>query len=269
MLLGSSERFFRLFGTCHLTYPNMVLDLELCTSVTQQFTWYFPSQMLRNPPSLSKAYAYYEHITLPRYYVGEYRSGHIMRRAEPGECVEQTEMYPVWVPSTSLIEWGIGVDQYFSTVRFFAFILFAAGLLLLPNIRFFASTEYSPEGKDVPNKALLGTAICGTNEWVVCTECNPEVFRGVAEGRVLVGDDGTVLILRTLCNGGELLEGMINWVVLVFLIVVVTLTSLYLRAREVRFDEDKYVLLRRFRSRFCFWYGVWSVFGFYFCICFM
>jgi hypothetical protein len=107
-----------------------------------QRKWYFPRLGKPNAPSLSKvsyththtsrrrfihfsrsplsslvlaqAWAYYEHITLPRHFVGENTAEHVMRLAEPGEK-EDTELYsPIRTPQSSLIEWGIGLDLYFS-----------------------------------------------------------------------------------------------------------------------------------------------------------
>jgi hypothetical protein len=207
-----------------------------------QYTWYYPAKHYKNAPSLSKAYAYYEHITLPRHLVGENHSGEVMRRAEPGESAEKTALYPTYTASSSLIEWGIGVDLYFSTVRFMAWILLVAGLLHLPNAMFYASDEYSPDGgnDDLP-VALRGSAICTSGAWAVCPTCDPNVWTtSTAEKeRFIITDDGTQLVFRNTCDGAQLPQGMVNWVVLVFLTCAIALVAFYIRARSVRFDEDK------------------------------
>lgn len=216
----------------------------IVTNYLAKYTWYNPAQTYKNAPSLQKAYAYYEHITLPRHFTGEQHSDHVMRKAEPGESTEPTELYPPYTPSSSLIEWGAGVDLYFSTLRFMAWILLAAGLLQWPAARFYASTDYSPDGNDDLPLALRGTAVCTSGEWVACMSdevCNPKDWdsNSAARERYATAEDGSVLVFRTTCSGDNFAHGFVNWVVLFFLIAAISLVSVYLRAREVRFDEDK------------------------------
>ena len=49
----------------------------------------------------------------------------------------------------------------------------------------------------------------------------------------------TVLVQRNDCEGGRLPQGVVNLAALGFLTVIFLLLSIYLGAREVRFDEDK------------------------------
>lgn len=196
---------------------------------------------MTNAPSLSKAYAYYEHITLPRRFVGEQTADHIQRRAEPGESMQPTELYnPFTTPSTSFIEWGIGIDLYFSTLKYMAGILFVCGLVHLPNIMFYRSTEYSPNGKEKVPWSLRGSAVCTTSEWVVCPTCTVDQWdTEELRDRFAVTQGNITLVKHNVCPGGEVSEGVVNLVVLIFLVGVIWLMSLYLDAREVRFDEDK------------------------------
>lgn len=108
------------------TWTRIVVERFL-----SKFLWYFPRRDAKNGPSLSKAYAYYEHITLPRRFVGEHQNAdHVLRRAEPGETEGTTELYKaLCTPEFALIEFGVGIDLYFSTVKLFAFLLLCAGLI--------------------------------------------------------------------------------------------------------------------------------------------
>jgi hypothetical protein len=226
----------------------------------QQYTWYFPRRSGQSSsgghrgsgPSLSKAYAYYEHVTLPRRYVGENQLGkadHVQRRADPGES-EPTELYSMFTtPASAFIEWGVGMDLYFSTLRMMSLVLLVAGLMNVPNILFYSSTDYSPEGRTGTSWTLDSSAVCTSGQWVVCTDCNLTLdrpFSGVQEeelDRFRVALDGTVLVLRNTCVGGQFPQGMLNWGTGIFLVIMVSLISMYLLAREVRSDEDKYVRL--------------------------
>lgn len=162
-----------------------------------------------------------------------------MRRAEPGEK-EPTELYhPLSTPSSSLVEWGVGVDQYFSTLRLVSVIMLGAGLLLLPNSMFYASDRYREDNEDV-GLLLRGSAVCTDTAWVVCEDCEPGFWdRGEEGQRFATAADGTVLVLRNLCDSDGFFEGLASFFALLFIIVSTVLISWYLRAREVRFDEDK------------------------------
>lgn len=210
-----------------------------------QRKWYFPRAGDPSAPSLSKAYAYFEHITLPRHFAGENVADQVLRRAEPGESTEETELYNPFMTSTaSFIEWGIGVDLYFSSLRALGVLLLLAGIMNLPAMRYYASSDYSINKQDSLNSTtLIGSAICTTVEWVVCEDCRPEKFEedDNERKRYAEASDGTVLVLKNDCAGVAYETVITHWVSLMFITVVMILLSLYWRAREVRFDEDKYV----------------------------
>lgn len=167
-----------------------------------------------------------------------------MHRAEPGESVLKTELYPAFTtPQSSLIEWGIGIDMYFSSIRLLGILLLLAGLIHLPNAFFYASDQYNPGGRSTDMAfSLQGTAVCTSGEWVVCNEsCQGKWNSTNAESQRYLTDGDTILVFRNSCDGGQLQQGMVNWVALVFLLVTIAFSAYYLRAREIRFDEDKYV----------------------------
>jgi hypothetical protein len=168
-------------------------------------------------------------------------ASHIHRRAEPGENEEKTELYsPFTTPASAFIEWGIGIDLYFSTLRALAAMLFIAGLINIPNLLFYSGSEYNPNGQDELGITLRGSAICTTYNWVVCSDCQATQYNNVDESfKYGVTDDGTTLVLRNGCDGSNMSQGVVNLITFVFLSVAMTLFSMYLHAREVRFDEDK------------------------------
>jgi len=97
--------------------------------VSPQYGWYWPRRNDPAAPQLTKAWAYYEHVTLPRHFVGEGAADTVLRRAEPGEHMAETELYePFNLKQSTLIEWGTGIDLYFilpdsSTSRVFSITL--------------------------------------------------------------------------------------------------------------------------------------------------
>ena len=95
----------------------------LCFS--PQKHWYFPKR--ENRPDLKNAWAYFEHVTLPRRFTGQQSADTRFRRAEPGEYEEDTELYdPFRTPQKAFVEWGVGIDLYFVSVMCFAFFMFVA-----------------------------------------------------------------------------------------------------------------------------------------------
>jgi hypothetical protein len=179
----------------------------------------------------------------------------VQRRAEPGENVDRTELYsPFTTKPSSFIEWGIGIDLYFSTLKFMAAVMLVAGLINLPTILFFAGASYDPsDEKSGLLFSLRGSAVCASYRWVVCEDgqCPEEkyedsgpsrndaaaLYRGTSTDPI-TGEE-VVLVWRNACHSVKLVSGMINWATLWFLVIVFLLHSFYLRAREVRFDEDK------------------------------
>jgi len=206
-----------------------------------KFACYFPRKGTAHAPSLSKAYAYYEHVTLPRRFASDTnQADHIMRRAEPGET-QPTELYsPFSTPASAFVEWGIGIDLYFSTLRIMAGVLFVAGAIHLPNLMYYRTDYNSEKTKQDMRWSLRGSAVCTTTEWVVCEDCTNNQWNTADEElRFATAEDGTILVQRNDCDNELLPQGIVNIVGLVFLTVVFMILSYYLRAREVRFDEDK------------------------------
>jgi hypothetical protein len=86
--------------------------------------------------------------------------------------------------------------------------------------------------------------VCTTFDWVVCENCTAsEWSSGEEKDRFGIASnaDGTntTLVLKNGCDGAQFEQGIVNWLTLLLLIIAAFLMSVYLRAREVRFDEDK------------------------------
>lgn len=121
--------------------------------------------------SLQEAWAYFEHTILPRYVLldhrqqqtggqgfcsrtmEKYREAHQpLEIAEPGEKYLKTRLYsPYFTPTRNMGDFGLGFGLYFSTLQALAFLFFAAGCLNIPNIMFFAGSDYSNHQPGVKN----------------------------------------------------------------------------------------------------------------------
>jgi hypothetical protein len=167
-----------------------------------------------------------------------------MRRAEPGENTGDTELFsPFKTPESSLIEWGVGVDLYFISLRFFAVLMAFAGVVHIQSMIYFASRNYNEDATetslDMIKWMLRGSAVCTDTQWVVCTDCRKDQWED-DKGRLGVAEDGeTLLVLRNMCKGVTRETVYANLATLVILLAFVALFSYYLRLREIRFDEDK------------------------------
>eukprot|EP00934_Nitzschia_sp_Nitz4_P005694 Nitzschia sp. Nitz4//scaffold351_size16537//12557//15992//NITZ4_008854-RA/size16537-augustus-gene-0.2-mRNA-1//1//CDS//3329548890//5684//frame0 len=166
--------------------------------MASRFEWYNPYLLTRTqpgeapPPSLAKAWAYFEHVTLERYVVPDdyvptsqveltlwqrflknyARGERRMEIAEPGERDHLTKLYnPLTTPLSQLGDFGLGYGIYFSTLRQFGILCFLAGLLNIPLQRYYSSEEYGGPGREELGVFLEGSAICTNRSWVPCPDC--------------------------------------------------------------------------------------------------
>ena len=217
------------------------------------YSWYNPRATANDPdnncdgPSLDDAWAYFEHITLPR----KLRTSSADNanpnsfKADPGECKLPTELYPyMTTPENQLGDFGIGVGIYFLSMRIFSIICFIAGLLYIPVIHFYHSNEYSQHGVSARNSLLLrGSAICTDTMWVPCPSCGNHLndFNAtrLAEG-TLQSNPNTVVYfaLRNLCEGAKWEQGVNHLCVAAFMIISICVLSWLLHKGALKFDED-------------------------------
>jgi hypothetical protein len=183
---------------------DQTLSRRIAVYLSQRYAWYNPQLAEEqqegpadegdgndndndNKPSIEKAWAFFEHVTLNRYChryevpanhrtIGSlalqeeswyklllhkcFRGERSLKMAEPGECQLPTKLYsPLQTPLSQLGDFGLGYGLYFSTLRAFAFWALLAGIINIPNMMYFASDEYSP-GKNDLSPFLEGSAIC-------------------------------------------------------------------------------------------------------------
>jgi len=224
-------------------------------------------------PSLEKAWAYFEHVTLTRYIIHErnqnpaemtmwerYKyaythSDELFERAQPGEKRLPTRLYD-WIstPHIQLGDFGLGFGLYFSTVRAIRNILLIAGFISAFNIYFFASSAYDSSESEL-DYLLRGSAVCTQTEWVPCLDC---VCTEPTDGEIDQGwhrtercynhefEDGSrmAFVVKNECLADDHRQlyvlGLINYAALIFLVIsVYFLLDYHLEKETVTFDEDE------------------------------
>ena len=140
-------------------------------------------------PSLSKGWAYFEHVVLSRYVVMPHNVDTTemtmwqkfkysltnyeekLERAQPGEKKRKTRLYdPIATPHRQLGDFGLGFGLYFSTLRAIGYMNLLAGLMSLFSFYYFASDKYFL--LDLSTALLRGSAICTRTEYVPCIDCD-------------------------------------------------------------------------------------------------
>jgi hypothetical protein len=98
------------------TYKDEVHEMTLGRRLARhlsQYRWYNPHAENPLGPSLDRAWAYFEHVTLPRHFKPNERSRDVNRRAEAGEDKEPTQLYSVLnTRESDLGDFGLGVGEY-------------------------------------------------------------------------------------------------------------------------------------------------------------
>ena len=201
------------------------------------------------PPSLEKAWAYFEHITLPRYVYEERKETSYgscvnpkgLEIAESGERYFKTKLYhPFSTPLDQLSEFGLGIALYFTTLRSIIILMFIVGLMNIPNILFFSGSTYS-NGQPNVSWSLKGSAVCTDYEFVPCIDCNEENFEyALGRYRSIETSDGELLsfALKNNCDGATKTTIMTNLAIIIVTILGLTIISYFISISETKFDED-------------------------------
>mmetsp|Transcript_1459 Transcript_1459/g.2883 ORF Transcript_1459/g.2883 Transcript_1459/m.2883 type:complete len:1129 (+) Transcript_1459:720-4106(+) len=225
-------------------------------------------------PSLEKAWAYFEHVTLTRYIIHErnqnpaemtmwerYKyaythSDELFERAQPGEKRLPTRMYD-WIstPHIQLGDFGLGFGLYFSTVRAIRNILLIAGFISAFNIYFFASSAYDSSDNVDLDYLLRGSAVCTQTDWVPCWDCDCSIdtVNGTEQAwhrtercynHQFANGDEWAFVVKNECLDDDHKQlyvlGLINYATLVFLVIsVYFLLDFHLDRETVTFDEDE------------------------------
>ena len=212
-------------------------------------------------PSIEKAWAYFEHTTLPRrsytpvherevnpegmkksFLERNFNWNKTLERANPGEDSYETKLYSVWTtPLNQMGDFGLGVGLYFATLVASAILMILAGLMNIPNMLYFQSDDYS-KGQEGISWFLKGSAVCNVHEFVPCIDCDEALF---ADKRriVTVPDENnetqqTFAIMND-CDGAIWRVGMVNFGTTLLFLVGFIIMRWYLSSMEVRFDEDE------------------------------
>jgi len=192
-------------------------------------------------PSIDKAWDYFEHVVLPRYFVHRHQGNDKFQKAEPGESVEDTKLYPVWgTPEKELGDFGIGVGVYFWTLKWVSYILFLGGIMNIPAIRFYLSEAYDVNVDAGKNWFLQASAICTNTKWVACPTCTSDQWSGVfiANDRFANTKDGQHgFLLVNQCGEITAMHGYFVWLSLIVVIVAILIMERRSKEVETRFDE--------------------------------
>jgi hypothetical protein len=181
---------------------EMTFGRRLAMWLNQNYSGLYGPIPSPDAPSLEKAWAFYEHVTLQRYVVEKtdvdrstvdnkqnplssaiIAGDRQLDAAKPGEQALKTKLYPIFsTPLSQLGDFGLGFGIYFATLRYFALLALLGGLLSVPNIVFFASSEYDALGQEGVPPLLHGSAICTDRTWVPCPTCSAREFEKQNEG---------------------------------------------------------------------------------------
>ena len=220
----------------------------------------------KSSASLEKAWAFFEHNTLPRYIFNpkpedwkkpfmftrikhKFDKAHKkMDRAEPGETEKETRLYsPIFTPLKQMGDFGIGVGLYFSTLRYLSIITLIAGIINIPVIAYYRSDLYSDGQPEVNNTFLKGSAICTRTEWVICDPCDinatfvssHRIAQAVGTYNGTDEEFNLNLALRNDCPAAQTATGIISFATLCFMVLGIIIMDVYQHNMEIKFDEDE------------------------------
>ena len=205
-------------------------------------------------PSLEKAWAYFEHFTLPRFVNNDEHKeqekicckGLNQNHQEKWEIAEAGEKrfvtklcHPFFTPFDHLGDFGFGIALYFTTLRAMAVLLTIAGLVSIPTIVYFSGTEYSnnQEGVFWP---LKGSSVCTDYAFVPCLDCNESNFKNAMGRFHKVTNDANVSLtfaLKNNCDGANKLTITNHLVTMLVVIIGIVLIYFFLERKEIQFDE--------------------------------
>ena len=207
-------------------------------------------------PSLAKAWAFFEHITLPRYVVDlttKVPSSPIIRlwkmnsvELEPatrGEHQRPTRLYSVfYTPLKQMGDFGIGIGLYFTTVWAVSIMTIVAGFISIPNMMYFDSEAYGPL-KHKKSFHIATSALCLEENWVPCPDCVSENFLDKDRFQIVqsmrTGKD-LVFALKNQCKRDQIFRlGIVNWSAIIFIFFSLGAILVFVEKMEVQFDEDE------------------------------
>jgi len=238
-------------------YPHEITYARrIARALSDRYDWYDPQSsrarrdakekdesksQIEHRPSLDAAWAFFEHVALPRYIEGlkTIRGKEKFEMAEIADDDRKTLLYPVWrTPAKMMGEFGIGVGLYFSTLAALAFIMLGAFAINIPAMRYFASTSYTSDAQKSLSMFLRGSSICTDTSFQPCPTCtkndwniSPQATDTYAEAF-----NGTLRFIRVNhCDVGETV-GSLSYASLLFVYLGILFMIFFLRYRAVIFD---------------------------------
>jgi len=212
--LSSSSCLGKLYDPSRNIEPTVVISAgsNLSLNVTDEERLGVEDHEILLPPQLDKAWQFFEHYALPRFFVEAKQDSVINAapnqkqrycRAEPGEAEHPTRLYPIWrTPLEDMADFGIGVGMYFSMIRYLAVMCFIAGCISIPNIIFYQSDQYSDGQKGISSFKNLGSAICTRTAYQPCPSCTMDDMKERGDGWIIEGtspdpdDDSIVMFIK-------------------------------------------------------------------------
>lgn len=188
--------------------------------------------------SLEQAWNYFEYISLPRRIpVAGVEDDYT--KAPPG--TPNSTLFPAWTtPQRELNDFGTGVAVYFETLRALVVVCLVAGLLYIPSMMYYSSTEYaSDSSSEIQNPALAASLICTDTKWVPCPNCTVGGW-STDSSRFATSPQNANLtfILKNDCASLEWQQGMNHFGVLCFLILAIVALGFHQKKLEQSYDED-------------------------------
>jgi len=240
--------------------PRLLVERKLC-----KYSWYNPhikdqkedngrdqgeignmeSETFNNDsiPSIQRAWAFYEHFTVPRH--KDLKHSNSRRFRSPIGSIDKTDsFYSIWsTPIRDLESFGIGMVLYFDMLKFIAIILFTIGLINIPNILYFGSQEYSGgksgghSNMDWIARMASGTAICTEREWVICPTCDLQLWEDKFDISSTKQKFGVTHVKKNMCEGLTDWNWKINYTSLILIIIGLFLCICRQKIIEIVADE--------------------------------
>ena len=193
-----------------------------------------------NGLNLDSAWAYFEHIALPRK-IAAVHADRIANldsvKAQAGDTDHETELYPVWsTPEKRLGDFGAGIGVYFATMRYLTVMCALCALFYLPTILYYAGSDYDDTENDYSSISLQGSAICLNTRWVPCEGCDESKFDVTRFRRQTIDGVEYTFAKKNLCEGGITGLGVNHLLVLGFVVATVLFMGLYQARTEDNMD---------------------------------
>ena len=230
---------------------------RLANHLLETTSWYRPADKKENGPDLDHGWDFFEHMNLPRHFIPGseaanekdkipffHKKTNRVHQAEYGEHKHKTVLYSLWeTTEADFVDMGVGVGIYFWSIRMLGILMLLAGIISIPNLLFFNSDNYSSNRQAGLSWGLKGSAVCTDQTWVPCPTCTLQQWKAPRipwtksrYASAVVNGEQLNFILKNNCEIG-FSQGVVAFVVLLFVVVGLWGIGEVSRRREVQFDE--------------------------------